>query len=203
MVKTKKIIGFILAIIATIGVCCLTACKKDEAKNADPKTTYSFAISKTEMTLESGQSEKLECRYGDKKIVFSSSDDNIATVAADGTVTAVNAGVAYITAKADGVEGAEKMCKVTVVKYEYRVEIDRDTTLTAIKGASLDFVATVYRGGEKSNLTVKFMVTPTAATIIDKNTARVTFSATGEYTVKAEYAGVYAVVTVKVTDSIA
>ena len=95
MVKTKKIIGFILAIIATIGVCCLTACKKDEAKNADPKTTYGFAISKTEMTLESGQSEKLECRYGDKKIVFSSSDDNIATVAADGTVTAVNAGVAY------------------------------------------------------------------------------------------------------------
>ena len=209
MVKSKRIISLLIAVIAALGVCFLTACKTatDDGGEADGKITYSFAISKTAVTLEAGQSEKLECRYGDKKIIFSSSDDKIATVSDNGTVNAVSAGVAYITAKADGVDGAEKMCKVTVVEYEYSVKIDREESITAVikdKSVTLDFVAIVYKNGEKSDLIVNFTVNPDGATlVVSGNTARVTFSATGEYTVKAEYAGKTATVTVKVVNSVA
>lgn len=209
MVKSKRIISLLIAVIAALGVCFLTACKTatDNGGEADGKITYSFAISKTAVTLEAGQSEKLECRYGDKKIFFSSSDDKIATVSDNGTINAVSAGVAYITAKADGVDGAEKMCKVTVVEYEYSVKIDREESITAVikdKAVTLDFVAIVYKNGEKSDLIVNFTVNPDGANlVVSGNTARVTFSATGEYTVKAEYAGKTATVTVKVVNDVA
>lgn len=208
MVKTKRIISLLIAVIAALGVCSLTACKSTEnVADAEGKTTYSFAISQTAVTLEAGQSEKLECRYGDKKIIFSSSDNKIATVSDDGTITAVSAGVAYITAKADGVDGAEKMCKVTVVKYEYSVEIDREENITAVikdKAVTLEFVAVVYRNDEKSDLIVNFTVSPDDANlVVNGNTARITFSSEGTYTVKAEYAGKTATVTVKVVNNVA
>lgn len=209
MVKSKRIISLLIAVIAALGVCFLTACNTatGDGGKADGKITYSFAISKTAVTLEAGQSEKLECRYGDKKIIFSSSDDKIATVSDNGTVNAVSAGVAYITAKADGVDGAEKMCKVTVVEYEYSVKINREESITAVikdKAVTLDFVAIVYKNGEKSDLIVNFTVNQGGANlVVSGNTARVTFSATGEYTVKAEYAGKTATVTVKVVNSVA
>ncbi len=209
MVKSKRIISLLIAVIAALGVCFLTACNTatGDGGKADGKITYSFAISKTAVTLEAGQSEKLECRYGDKKIIFSSSDDKIATVSDNGTVNAVSAGVAYITAKADGVDGAEKMCKVTVVEYEYSVKINREESITAVikdKAVTLDFVAIVYKNDEKSDLIVNFTVNPDGANlVVGGNTARVTFSATGEYTVKAEYAGKTATVTVKVVNSVA
>ena len=180
MVKTKRIVSLIVAIIASMGVCFLSGCfAKKGADDAQGKVYYSFAINKTAVTLEAGQSEKLECRYGDKKIVFSSSDDKIATVSENGTINAVSAGVAYITAKADGVDGAEKICKVTVVKYEYSVEIDREENITAVikdKAVTLEFVAVVYKSGEKSDLVVKFTVSPAGANLVaDGNTARITF----------------------------
>lgn len=209
MVKSKRIISLLIAVIAALGVCFSTACNTatGDGGKADGKITHSFAISKTAVTLEAGQSEKLECRYGDKKIIFSSSDDKIATVSDNGTVNAVSAGVAYITAKADGVDGAEKMCKVTVVEYEYSVKINREESITAVikdKAVTLEFVAIVYKNGEKSDLIVNFTVNPDGANlVVGGNTAIVTFSATGEYTVKAEYAGKTATVTVKVVDSVA
>lgn len=209
MVKSKRIISLLIAVIAALGVCFLTACNTatGDGGKADGKITHSFAISKTAVTLEAGQTEKLECRYGDKKIIFSSSDDKIATVSDNGTVNAVSAGVAYITAKADGVDGAEKMCKVTVVEYEYSVKINREESITAVikdKAVTLDFDAIVYKNGEKSDLIVNFTVNPDGANlVVSGNTARVTFSATGEYTVKAEYAGKTATVTVKVVNSVA
>lgn len=209
MVKTKRIISLIVAMVASMGVCFLTACgTSDNANNsANRDVTHSFAISKTTMSLEVGQSEKLECSYGDKKIVFSSSDDKIATVSQDGTVSAVSAGEAYITAKAEGVEDAEKMCKVTVVKNDYAVKLDREEVITAVitdESITLDFVAAVLKNGEKSDISAKFTVSPTGAEmVVSGNSARITFSAVGEYTVKAEYKNSAATVTVKVINKIA
>jgi len=209
MVKTRRIISLFVAIIAAFGVCFLTACSNEDAttENADRKQSYSFAISATALSLEVGQKEKIECRYGDKKIVFSSSDKKVADVSQDGTVIALSAGEAYITAKAEGVEGAEKICKVTVVKNEYSVVIDRDAVITAVIGESsitLDFTAIVYVNGEASSLQASFTVSPSGAEVkADGGSARITFTAVGEYKVKAEYANSSATVTVKVIGNIA
>lgn len=211
MADFKRILSVFVTIIALTGVCFLTACapkkEEDENKNAERNETYSFAISATELKLEAGESERLECRYGDKKIVFSTSDEKIATVSDNGTVTAVSAGTAYITAKAEGVSGAEKMCKVTVVKNDYSVKIDSDSVITVVLADSrvtLDFAAVVYKNGEATSLSVKFSVSPAGAeTEIKENSARVTFSSVGKFVVKAEYANVSSSVTVNVVDSIA
>lgn len=204
MVKTKKIIGIIAVFAVLLGAFALTGCKKKDSESTNKTVEYSFNISKTEITLEAGESEKLEFRYGDKKIVFVSSDEAVAKVSDDGTVTAVSVGVAYVTAKADGVEGAEKICKVTVEKSVYAVSLNLSGNINAVKGAQIEFIATVFKNGEKSNLTATFTVTPSGlAVVTEENAARVTFSANGEYVVKAEYRGVTASVTVTVTDSVA
>ena len=209
MVKTKKIIGIILAAIVTLGLCLFSACSGGGSGSKDaPKTvSYNFFISETALSLEEGESEKLECSYGDKKIVFSSSDEAIARVSEDGTVTAVSSGEAYIAARAEGVSGAEKICKVTVVKNVYVVELDRSGEIAAVlNGGSvtLDFAATVYVNGEKSDLAATFSVMPEGCALkAEGNTARVTFSAAGEYELTASYKNASAKITVKVTDSIA
>ena len=206
MVKMKRIIGLITVFLVLLGTFAFTACNNNKD---DPNKTveYSFNISKTEMSLEVGESEKLECRYGDKKIVFVSSNESVASVAEDGTVSGVSAGVAYVTVKAEGVDGAEKICKVTVIKNVYGVEFDRSGEITAVlNGGSvtLDFVATVYVNGEKSDLTATFSVAPEGCALkAEGNAARVTFSAVGEYELTASYKNASAKITVKVTDSIA
>ena len=201
MAKTKRIIGFIVAVIALASVFALSACSKKEDKN---KTTeYSFNIGKTAITLEAGESERLECRYGDSKIVFVSSDASVATVAEDGTITAVSEGTAYVTASAEGVEGASKICKVTVTKSVYAVSLDRSGAIEALVGAALEFNATVYKNGETAELTASFTVSPDGCAVAASgNTARITFAAAGTYTVTAAYGGATASVTVTVVDSL-
>ena len=119
----------------------LAACKKDPAKtdpSTDPSTEASkdpssdasedpsvdatialtaISLDKQEITLWPGESEVLTVTFTpadatDKTIVWSSSDDAVATVE-DGTVTAVAEGTATITAKSeDG--GFTATCQVTI-----------------------------------------------------------------------------------------
>ena len=61
MVKTKKFIGFILAVIVSLGLCLFSACSKNGGTKDAPQTvSYNFFISSTALSLEKGQSEKLE-----------------------------------------------------------------------------------------------------------------------------------------------
>ena len=154
-----------------------------------------------------GQSEKLECRYGDKKIYFLSSDEQVARVSEDGTITAVSAGVAYITAKAEGVADAEKMCKVTVIQSDYVVLFDQESEIVVLIGdapVTLDFRATVYKNGEETSLAATFTIAPAGCkTVVSDGTARVTFSEIGEYVLTAEYGNALATINIKVIDQIA
>lgn len=207
MVKTKKFIGFILAVIVSLGLCLFSACSKNGGTKDAPQTvSYNFFISSTALSLEKGQSEKLECRYGDKQIVFTSSDTQVALVDQNGTVTAVAVGETYITAKAEGVAGAEKICKISVIENNYAVTFDRGGEVNAVLGGgqvTLDFTATVYKNGEKSYLTATYEVTPEGCVLkTEGRAARITFSAAGEYVITATYKNASAKITVKVTENI-
>ena len=65
-------------------------------KNAEIK--YNIVLSATDMKLDVGESKVLHASYGNKTLTFESSDNSVATVAADGTVTAKNTDP-YATAK--------------------------------------------------------------------------------------------------------
>lgn len=73
----------------------------------------------TELTLQGGKKKMLTCTVApenadNKSVTWSSSDEKVATVSANGLVTAVSGGTATITAtSADG--GYTASCKVTVV----------------------------------------------------------------------------------------
>ena len=77
----------------------------------------SVSLDKTELKLAKGGNAKLTATVlpadaTDKTVTWTTSKDNVATVAADGTVTAVGEGTAVITATAGG---KTAQCTVTVV----------------------------------------------------------------------------------------
>jgi transglutaminase/protease-like cytokinesis protein 3 len=72
----------------------------------------SVKISKTKLSLNTGDVVTLKITGTTKKITWSTSDKSVATVSSKGKVTAKNSGSAVITAS---VNGTKITCKVTVV----------------------------------------------------------------------------------------
>ena len=95
----------------------------------------SIALNKTELELEEGTSEKLSVSYtpsdttDEKKVTWKSDNEGVAKVASDGTVTAVKAGTATITATASN--GKSASCTVTVKAAP--VVVDKTKLQEAIK----------------------------------------------------------------------
>lgn len=86
----------------------------------------SIALSQTELALNEGQTANLSATITpsnatDKAVTWSSSDKSIATVNAQGKVTAIKAGEAIITATASN--GLKAICKV-IVRGEVTGEVD-------------------------------------------------------------------------------
>ena len=78
-----------------------------------------ITLNKTETSISVGNSETLTATVApenaaNKALKWASSDEAVATVAPDGTVTAVKAGAATITATAADGSGKSAVCKVTV-----------------------------------------------------------------------------------------
>ena len=78
-----------------------------------------ITLNKTETSISVGNSEPLTATVApenaaNKALTWASSDEDVATVAPDGTVTAVKAGAATITATAADGSGKSAVCKVTV-----------------------------------------------------------------------------------------
>ena len=78
-----------------------------------------ITLNKEETSISVGNSEKLTATVtpenaANKALKWASSDEDVATVAPDGTVTAVKAGAATITATAADGSGKSAVCKVTV-----------------------------------------------------------------------------------------
>ena len=69
------------------------------------KKAYELSVNKSDITLEEGQNYKLYVRldkrfFYEESLVFTSDNGSVAQVSEDGTITAVSAGKAVITAKA-------------------------------------------------------------------------------------------------------
>ena len=79
-----------------------------------------ITLNKAETSISVGNSETLTATVAPenatvKALTWTSSDEDVATVAPDGTVTAVKAGAATITATAADGSGKSAVCKVTVI----------------------------------------------------------------------------------------
>lgn len=85
-----------------------------------------ITLSKTSMELMAGQTAELQATITpsnatDKTITWKSSNTNVATVASDGTVTAVAAGTATITVTANDGSGVSASCSVTVTPKVFKL----------------------------------------------------------------------------------
>lgn len=176
----KKIICFIMSLI-----CIAAFASGCSEKNALPERDYNINLSHTDVTLEVGESKKLIATYGEGfEIVFNSSNESVATVSSDGTVSAVAEGTAYIEVSVDE---KSKICKVTVVKNDYEIRFDC-SDITLIKTAKKAIKATVYKNGEKTNLKVEWSVNSTKCGFTaEDNQATFEAKESGVYEIIAKY----------------
>lgn len=122
---------------------CIAMLFSAAACNTDTSDVYK--LNKTSITLEVGQTEKLSVSddAGNAvSAVFSSDDEAVATVAEDGTVTAVKAGTATITAKVN--DSTSLTCSVTVTGEPAPIEYDY----------ALNYSSLTMREGEQKQLFV-------------------------------------------------
>ena len=123
----KKTLALALALTMVLSLCSFTAMAAD----GDPATpgtgtgataVDSISLNKSSMTLEEGKSETLEVTFSPEgssgDVTWDSSDKTVATVAG-GSVTAVKAGEAIITANCNG---KTAQCTVTVTAKPVEVQ---------------------------------------------------------------------------------
>ncbi len=168
-------------------------------KDGDPEPTSDPAISldQTSVSLTVGQSVKLNATTanGTGDVAWTSSNEQVATVS-DGTVTAVAAGDATITAT---YSGKNAVCTVTV-----NPEPALDPSITLDKSSvSLTVGQSVTLNATTANGTGDVAWTSSDEQVATVSAGTVTAVAAGEATITATYSGKTAVCTVTVTYPVA
>jgi uncharacterized protein YjdB len=110
----KELICWAMAAILVCGTSVFMSCSND-----DDVTLLSIKLNKSTLSLIVGQTETLKATISptnatDQAYTWSSDDTAIATVDANGKVTAVAVGTAVISATANNGSGVKGVCKVTV-----------------------------------------------------------------------------------------
>ena len=109
----KKMLYWMMASILVCSTSTFMSCSNDDAK------LTSISLNKATLTLTVGQSETLTATISpsdaaDKDYTWSSNSTDVATVDANGKVTAVAVGTATISATANNGSGVKGVCAVTV-----------------------------------------------------------------------------------------
>ena len=117
-------------------------------------------LNKSTLTLKVGESEKLQATVipsnaDNKNVVWTSSDENLATVDAEGNVTAVKAGQVTITVTSEDNPDIKSTCAVTVVQPVTGVTLAESTYTMETIGESVQLTATVLPE-DASNKTVNW-----------------------------------------------
>ncbi len=145
-----------------------------------------ITLDKTSVTLKKGDTTKIKATVSpsnttDSSVTYYSSDDDIATVSDDGTITAVKGGTVTITALAG--EKAAK-CKVTVTVAQTGIKANGSTSRNAVVGDKINLSVVKVPADTTDNLTAKWTTSnPDIATVTSNGT--VTAVSPGEVTITA------------------
>ncbi|MGN0804114.1 MAG: Ig-like domain-containing protein [Candidatus Coproplasma sp.] len=187
---TDGVVTALKAGTATITVTTQGTDKDGKTHSYTCEVTVSTSISVTSVTIIGTETEiakggttKLTATVkpdnaNDKTVTWSSSDERVATVGSDGTVTGVSAGIVTITASAGGKSGTYD---ITVKG----VKLDKTSaTLTLGVDASLTLTATVYPSSASQTVTWTSdkesvaTVENGVVTVVGKGTATITATST-------------------------
>lgn len=137
-----------------------SGCKKDKEDPENPseggETLTSLSIEPASLTMTAGESVRLDAVYAPKgakvTLKWSSSDEEVATVASNGTVTALNNGEATINLEAGGKKAS---CKVKVTSWEETINFT-DCFIYGYEIDSTNLVYATYKDDEWGDLKVTF-----------------------------------------------
>ena len=134
----------------------------------------SVSLNKSEMTLTEGESETLAATVTpenaeNKSITWNSNNEAVATVDANGTVTAKSAGTAVITATS--ANGKTAGCTVTVEKKQIPVTEVRlsESTVGIVEGSTYKLTATVLPENTTDSKNVSWSSNNEAVATVDAN----------------------------------
>ena len=175
---------------------CIVTVKAEE-EPVKPTTDCTLDISS--VSLKTGETKQIHVLTKDGEIAqsaeFSSENESVATVSADGLITAVAAGETNIIAKIDG---AELVCKVSVAqKYTYALDCD---TLDIAAGASGRITLITTPDGNESTRPHTFMSSDESVATVDGGTGKVTGISKGTATITCLVDGEELTATVIVTE---
>lgn len=119
-----------------------------------------LTLNKSTLTLKVGENEDLQATItpsnaDNKNVLWSSANDQIATVSNEGNVTAVKAGEVIVTATSEDNPDAKATCKIIVVQPVTGINISESTCLLHGIGESAQLTATVLPA-DASNKTIKW-----------------------------------------------
>ena len=174
-----KFRNLLLSLILVISLFAFTSCKKD----APYEIEYNLSLNVAEVTLELDQTFNVVATYGDEQILYTSSNQEIATVDTSGKITAKSVGVAYVTVAVKD-RNVEKTILVNVIDVDYSIALVDYVGYDVFVNAERTLQVETYKNAEKYNGKVTWSV--------DKNGATITSN--GKVAVfKASVKGVYKV----------
>ena len=162
----------------------------------------SVSLDKTDLSLTVGGSETLTATItpdnaSNKNVTWESSNTNVATVDANGEVTAVSAGTATITATADGKSAT---CTVTVTAATVPVTgVTLNKTSTSLYVGDTETLTATVQPGNASNQTVTWSTSDASVATVENGVVRATGRGTATITVTTVDGGFTADCTVTVS----
>lgn len=159
---------------------CEVTVRKKEEPVPDPIPVIGVTLDKTELTLIEGETADLVATVtpddaDNKNVIWSSSDESIATVEQDGKVIALKEGVAIITVTTeDG--GKTAICEVTVRKKEEPapdpilvVDIKLDSKYIVLEESKTDMLVAMITPSDADNKNVTWSSSDESIATVDQD----------------------------------